>query len=139
MGIKGLTKLIQSHADESYKEGPMKSYFGRSIAIDATMALYQFLIAVRHGAQGQLTNDDGETTSHIIGFFYRSIRMLENGIKPVYVFDGKPPDFKQDELRKRREKREKAEAELKDAEENGDTEKVIQMQKRTVKVTKKRY
>lgn len=57
---------------------------GRKIAIDASMCLYQFLIAVRvEGAQ--LTSVDGETTSHLMGMFYRTIRMLDNGIKPVYV------------------------------------------------------
>jgi len=29
-----------------------------------------------------------------MGFFYRTIRIAENGIKPAYVFDGKPPDLK---------------------------------------------
>eukprot|EP01083_Nonionella_stella_P199441 731311_1 len=105
--------------------------------MDATMALYQFLIAVRYASgQGTLTNDAGEPTAHVIGFFYRTIRMLENGIKPIYIFDGKPPDFKSHELAKRKERREKAQAELKEAEEIGDTEKIVQMQKRTVKVTK---
>jgi flap endonuclease-1 len=32
-----------------------------------------------------------------MGFFYRTIRMVENGIKPVYVFDGKPPVLKSGE------------------------------------------
>lgn len=32
--------------------------------------------------------------SHLMGFFYRTIRMVEQGIKPMYVFDGKPPDLK---------------------------------------------
>jgi flap endonuclease-1 len=32
--------------------------------------------------------------SHLMGFFYRTIRMVENGIKPAYVFDGKPPELK---------------------------------------------
>lgn len=32
--------------------------------------------------------------SHLMGFFYRTIRIVENGIKPAYVFDGKPPDLK---------------------------------------------
>merc|ERR1712228_80453 len=76
------------------------------------------------------------TTSHIIGFFYRTIRMMENGVKPIYIFDGKPPAFKQEELRQRKEKRDKAEIELKEAEEAGDTARMIQMQKRTTKVTK---
>lgn len=30
--------------------------------------------------------------------FYRTIRMLEHGIKPVYVFDGKPPQLKSSEV-----------------------------------------
>lgn len=29
-----------------------------------------------------------------MGFFYRTIRMVDNGIKPCYVFDGKPPELK---------------------------------------------
>ena len=33
-------------------------------------------------------------SSHLMGFFYRTIRIVENGIKPAYVFDGKPPDLK---------------------------------------------
>jgi len=36
--------------------------------------------------------------SHLMGMFYRTIRMIENGIKPVYVFDGKPPDMKSGEV-----------------------------------------
>ena len=32
--------------------------------------------------------------SHLMGFFYRTIRIAENGIKPAYVFDGKPPELK---------------------------------------------
>jgi hypothetical protein len=31
--------------------------------------------------------------------FYRTIRMMENGIKPVYVFDGKPPLLKGGEVK----------------------------------------
>lgn len=39
-------------------------------------------------------NDQGEVTSHLMGTFYRTIRMVDHGIKPCYVFDGKPPDMK---------------------------------------------
>ena len=35
-----------------------------------------------------LTNDAGEVTSHLTGMFYRTIKLFEVGIKPVYVFDG---------------------------------------------------
>lgn len=58
------------------------------------MSLYQFLIAVRQGDGQQLMNESGETTSHLMGFFYRTLRMIEHGMKPMYVFDGQPPDLK---------------------------------------------
>merc|ERR1712142_1401954 len=112
MGIHNLMKLMGDFAPTAIKECEIKNYFGRKVAIDASMSLYQFLIAVR--ADGNmLTDDDGETTSHLVGMFYRTIRMVENGIKPVYVFDGKPPELKSGELEKRKEARVKAEAELK--------------------------
>lgn len=41
-----------------------------------------------------LMNENGEVTSHLMGTFYRTIRMVDHGIKPCYVFDGKPPDMK---------------------------------------------
>ena len=34
-----------------------------------------------------------------MGIFYRTIRMVDNGIKVVYVFDGKPPDLKRGVVR----------------------------------------
>ncbi|XP_039146775.1 flap endonuclease 1-like [Dioscorea cayenensis subsp. rotundata] len=59
-----------------------------------------------------LTNKAGEVTSHLQGMFNRTIRLLEAGIKPVYVFDGQPPDLKKQELAKRYSKREDASKEL---------------------------
>lgn len=99
------------------------------------MCLYQFLIAVR--AEGaQLTSIDGETTSHLMGTFYRTIRLLENGIKPVYVFDGKPPDMKAGELTKRAEKREEAQKALEKATEAGDAADMEKFNRRLVRVTR---
>jgi len=94
MGIKGLTALLSQHAPNAIKEHEIKTLFGRKVAIDASMSIYQFLIAVRQKDGEMLQNDVGETTSHLMGFFYRTIRIVENGIKPAYVFDGKPPEMK---------------------------------------------
>lgn len=68
--------------------------------------------------------------------FYRTIRMLENGIKPVYVFDGAPPDLKSGELQKRIERREEAQKGLDEAVEKGDSEAADKFERRLVKVTK---
>ncbi len=65
MGIKGLMKLITEHAPGAIKSGEIKNYFGRKIAIDASMCLYQFLIAVRAGPDAEvLTNENGEVTRY---------------------------------------------------------------------------
>lgn len=135
MGILGLTKLIADIAPHAIKESEIKHYFGRKIAVDASMCLYQFLIAVRsEGAQ--MVSSDGKTTSHLMGMFYRTIRLVENGIKPVYVFDGKPPDLKSGELLKRAERREEAQKALDQAQQVGDLQEIDKMNRRLVKVTK---
>ncbi|XP_076681132.1 flap structure-specific endonuclease 1 [Andrena cerasifolii] len=135
MGIHGLAKLIADVAPSAIKERELKHYFGRKVAIDASMSLYQFLIAVRsEGAQ--LTTVDGEPTSHLMGTFYRTIRLVEQGIKPVYVFDGKPPNLKGGELAKRAERRDEAQKLLQAAEEAGNVEDMEKFNRRLVKVTK---
>lgn len=135
----GDEKLFWYVCPFNFREKTLISCFschaGRKVAIDASMCLYQFLIAVR--AEGaQLTSVDGEPTSHLMGTFYRSIRLLENGIKPVYVFDGKPPDLKSGELAKRAEKREEAQKALDKATEAGDAAEMDKFNRRLVKVTK---
>eukprot|EP00128_Syssomonas_multiformis_P000610 Colp12_sorted_trinity150504_noHs@33652 len=134
MGIQGLAKLIADHAPDAVKEHEMKNLFGRIVAIDASMSIYQFLVAVR--SEGNLLqNEAGETTSHLMGLFYRTIRMVDNGLKPLYVFDGKPPKMKSGELAKRSERREEAEKSLQQATESGDAQEIEKFQRRLVKVT----
>lgn len=136
MGILNLSKLLADVVPQAIKECEIKNYFGRKVAVDASMCLYQFLIAVRsEGAQ--LTSTDGETTSHLMGTFYRTIRLIENGIKPVYVFDGKPPEMKAGQLNKRDERREEAQKALEKATELGDVAEMEKFNRRLVKVTRK--
>lgn len=136
MGIQGLSKVIADNAPKAIRENSIGQYFGRKVAIDASMSIYQFLIAVRSEGN-MLTNSAGETTSHLMGIFYRTIRMMENGIKPLYVFDGKPPEMKSGELGKRAVKRASAEEAISNAKENGDIAALDKFNRRTVKVTKK--
>jgi len=137
MGIKGLMKIISANAPDAIKEQEMKNYFGRKIAVDASMSLYQFLIAVRSGPDGgMLTNENGEVTSHLQGMFYRTIRMLNDGVKPCYVFDGSPPELKKGELEHRRELRKNAEKLLQDAKDQENQEDMNKFSKRLVRVSK---
>ncbi len=76
---------------------------GRTLAIDAFNTLYQFLSIIR-GESGDLLKDSkGNVTSHLSGLFYRSMNLLEIGIKLVYVFDGEPPKLKHAEIQRRKE------------------------------------
>lgn len=55
-------------------------------------------------------------------------------MKPVYVFDGKPPELKRAQLDARLEKREEADKGLEAAKAAGDDEAVERYSKRTIKV-----
>ncbi|KAK3441394.1 hypothetical protein EUGRSUZ_B01336, partial [Eucalyptus grandis] len=128
MGIK----LLADNAPTAMKEQKLESYFGRRIAVDASMSIYQFLF--KKGTQ-MLNNEAGEVTSHLQGMLYRTIRLLEAGIEPVYVFDGPPPDLKKQELVKRFLKRAAASEELAVAIASQNKEDREKFSKRTVKVT----
>ncbi|ODQ57775.1 hypothetical protein WICANDRAFT_70843 [Wickerhamomyces anomalus NRRL Y-366-8] len=136
MGIKGLNKLLTEQAPLASRSSDIKTFFGRKVAIDASMCLYQFLIAVRQQDGQQLTSEDGETTSHLMGMFYRTLRMIDYSIKPVYVFDGKPPILKGSELDKRLARRDEATKSADAIRETGTAEEIAKFERRTVRVTR---
>ncbi|KAF5842041.1 PIN domain-like protein [Dunaliella salina] len=80
----------------------------------------------------RLTNSN----SMIKGMFYRTARMLEAGIKPVFVFDGKPPEIKRQQLDQRLERRTDADESLRKAQESGNQEEIEKYSKRSIRVTK---
>jgi len=100
------------------------------------MSIYSFLIAVRSGDGQQLMNETGETTSHLMGMFYRTLRIVDNGIKPLYVFDGAPPKLKSGELAKRFARKTEATQAQEEAKETGTAEEVEKFSRRTVRVTR---
>ncbi|GFF27022.1 LOW QUALITY PROTEIN: flap endonuclease 1 [Aspergillus udagawae] len=130
MGIKHLFQVIQENAPDAIKAGDIKNHFGRKVAI-----VYDFLIAVRSEGQ-QLMSESGETTSHLMGMFYRTLRMVDNGIKPLYVFDGAPPKLKSGELAKRTARKAEATEAHEEAKETGTAEDVEKFSRRTVRVTR---
>ena len=56
MGIKGLTKLIRDNCPGAIKETSLKGYTGMKVCIDASNALYQFMVAIRSMGQGGLAS-----------------------------------------------------------------------------------
>lgn len=92
---------------------------GKKFAVDAFNAIYQFLSSIRQPDGTPLSDSHGNTTGHLTGIFYRNARLLENGIRPIYVFDGKPPGEKGGVIRERSERKKVAEAAWKAALEKG--------------------
>ena len=81
---------------------------GKTIAIDAYNALYQFLAIIRQPDGTPLKDSTGKITSHLSGLFYRTSNLVEMGIKPIYVFDGAPPVLKEVEIKRRMRAKEEA-------------------------------
>lgn len=132
MGIKNLLKFLNSYPDLVI-EKDINDFKGKKIAIDISILLYQVVISVRNSG-ADLTNKKGEITSHILGLFNKTYKLLMKGIIPVYIFDGKPPEIKRRVLDMRKNVRKKAEEKMALAETE---EEKIKYFKRSVIITKK--
>ncbi|WP_287690410.1 flap endonuclease-1 [Metallosphaera javensis (ex Sakai et al. 2022)] len=108
---------------------------GKKVGIDAYNAIYQFLAAIRQYDGTPLMNRQGKVTSHLNGVFYRTVNLLEEGIIPIYVFDGKPPELKAQELENRKRIKEEAEKKLEKAKESGKLEEVRKYSQMTSRLT----
>ena len=128
MGVK-LKDIIEP------KKIDFKDLEGRAVSIDAFNTLYQFLSTIRQRDGQPLCDEHGNITSHLSGILYRNSSMVEKGIKPIYVFDGKAPELKSDTQAKRREVRDEAEKIYKDALARGDTEKARKYAMRSSKLS----
>jgi len=93
---------------------------GRIVAIDAMNSLYQFLAIIRQRDGQPLKDSKGRVTSHLSGIFYRTTNLVELGIRPIYVFDGKPPKLKRRTVKERIELKKEAAKEWEAALEAGD-------------------
>lgn len=67
---------------------------GKTIFVDAFNAIYQFLTTIRQPDGTPLKDSKGNITSHLSGLFYRNIKLITEGVKLIYVFDGEAPDLK---------------------------------------------
>jgi len=100
----------------------LESLKGKSIAIDAYNALYQFLAIIRQPDGTPLKDRTGRITSHLSGLLYRTSNLVEREIKVIYVFDGRPPALKEVEIKRRKQVKEEALVKYEDALRKGDLE-----------------
>jgi len=94
----------------------------KTLAVDAFNAIYQFLTTIRQPDGTPLKDSQGNITSHISGLFYRNMRLILEGIKLIYVFDGEPPELKTKTKKKRKEQKDLAKEKYKEALDKEDIE-----------------
>jgi flap endonuclease-1 len=104
------------------KQIEIKDLAGKTICIDAFNIIYQFLSTIRQPDGTPLKDSNGNITSHLSGLFYRNVNLLENGLRLVYVFDGKPPSLKEATSVRRNEVKESARIKFETAQEIDDRE-----------------
>jgi len=129
MGVN-LSKLIEK------EEITIDYLSGKKVGIDSYNMLYQFLASIRGQDGLPLADSHGNITSHITGLFYRTINLLEKGVKPVYVFDGVPGELKAETLAKRREVRTDATKKAAQALQEGNMDDAKKYGSRALRLTK---
>ncbi len=115
MGLQ-IGNIIQRKAIE------MNELKGKTLAVDAFNTIYQFLSTIRQPDGTPLMDQKKRATSHLSGLFYRNINLLREGMKLVYVFDGKTPRLKAGTHEKREKIKEDAFEKYEKAREKEDVE-----------------
>jgi len=112
-----------------------KELKGKVLIVDGHNMLYQFLTTIRGPDGAVFTNSEGIVTSHMIGLFSRTSKLLLEEIKLVFVFDGTPPEIKHKEIERRVAAKKEAAVALKKAVEEEDVEGMKKFAGRTAKLT----
>jgi 5'-3' exonuclease len=96
MGIKDLCQFIKKTCPSVFINLPINSLSGQRIAVDASVYLYKFICI-----------DNQHKGNWIDMFIHMIIWLRYNNIRPIFVFDGKPPKEKETTQKDRRENRAK--------------------------------
>ena len=119
------------------KEISIKDLKDKILAVDAMNMLYQFLTTIRAQDGSALLDSHGNVTSHLIGLFNRVTSLMEEGLKLVFVFDGKAPEIKRKTWEKRSAIKKEAALKFQEAEEAGNREDMKKFASRTAVLDKK--
>ncbi len=105
------------------------------LAVDTFNVLYQFLTTIRQRDGTPLKDSKGNVTSHLTGLFNRTTRLMKEGLKLIFVFDGKPPELKEKERARRTALKQEALKEYEKAAKKKDIESMKKYASRTSKLT----
>lgn len=128
MGVK-IRDLIDAKTIE------FSDLYNKKLAVDAFNMLYQFITTIRQPDGSQLTDTNGNVTSHLIGLFYRLTNLLKMNMKLIFVFDGEPPELKKQERERRKNIKSEAMQKFKEAKKEEDVESMKKYASRTATLT----
>ena len=126
MGIKLLNKFLNIHAPKGINSKHLSQLYGKKICIDTMIYIYKFL------------SEDGLLEK----FYLLGIILKKYNIIPIFIFDGKPPKEKYDEIQKRNDKRTKALIEYEEKKDNldmknaNDRKELIRLKRQTIRVNR---
>ena len=130
MGIKSLTQTVKKFAPEAIMHENLYKLSGKKVAVDASLIIYQQLLS---NPKSFFYNKEGKITNHITGLFYKIMNYLTLDIKMLFVFDGKPPDNKQECIQGRKDKSSEAKGKI---DETTTKEDKYKLEKASLRVTK---
>jgi len=102
MGIPNFKKFILSKTNNPIKKINFTDFKNKTICIDTNIFIYKYVTAIRK--TGKDIIKDGKIVSHLIGIKNQINLFTKLGIKIIYVFDGKPPQEKNNIIEKRKAK-----------------------------------
>ena len=117
------------------KEISFNEIKGKTIAVDAFNAIYQFLSSIRQPDGTPLMDSSSRITSHLSGIFYRNIALMSEGIKLIYVFDGEYHELKGKTHEKRQDAKDLAKEKYEIAVEEKDIEAMSKYSRGFMKLT----
>ncbi|MHA1220328.1 MAG: flap endonuclease-1 [Candidatus Heimdallarchaeota archaeon] len=129
----GVTKLGDLFPDR--QEVNFDFFHDKAVAFDGNNILYQFLTRIRQSDGSLLTDEHGNVTSHLSGLLYRVTKTVESGIKVVFIFDGKPPEQKTQEIMRRKKVKREADVAYAEALDRGDMVLAQKYAQRTTRLT----
>ncbi len=109
---------------------------GKTFVVDAYNVLYQFLTTIRGPDGAPLSDKHGNVTSHLVGLFSRTTKLMREGLRLVFVFDGKAPELKRKEQERRQKLKQDAQASYDAAKEAEDVEGMKKYAGRTSRLTR---
>ena len=117
------------------KEIEITDLKGKVLAVDASPVIYQFLASIRQRDGTPLMDSKSRITSHLMGISTRVTKLMAEGLKLIFCFDGRAPDLKIYERERREHRKRVAEGKLKQAQQEEDTEAMLKYSKQTIRLS----